>query len=79
MVDTSEDSRIVARTSSSVAKRKAAKKNKSPVKPSGPDLSQTLEELQSIHDGLRTSTVSFCRERLRRLMERLKSQQEQAP
>lgn len=61
-----------------MAKRKATSKRKKSTKRSdhGPgkqEIQEIVDELESILEGLKTSTVSFCRERLRLSIERLRS------
>jgi len=69
---------LVLRSKCPVAKRKATSKAKKSSKRSDQgrgkqEIQEIVTELESILEGLKTSTVSFCRERLRLSIERLRS------
>lgn len=62
-----------------MAKRKSTKvKAKSAAKPVGPELPALITELEAIRDQLKTSTVTFSKERLQRVIKDLRKMESES-
>lgn len=55
-----------------MAKRKTKVKNQDTAKPTHPELVSIIGELEAIRDQLKTSTVTFSKERLQRAIKELR-------